>query len=471
MKALRSMVLAALAVPALPLAAQTPSTTVSSRVIECGTDSRQRVLCAAGGEIASARLVGDMSNNRCGPAGSWGWTSNAVWADNGCRGRFAVTYGGGADSAATRRISCGTLSARRDQCSTQGVADTVRLVKEGFFARCREGSNWGYSDSLIWAGNGCRAEFEVVYRRAAPTPLPAPAKPVTRTMYCGKTGGELQTCPISGYVDTVRLVRDQGGTACRQKYNWDYARTFVWARSGCRGLFEVTYRDTVSAPSPETTTRRITCGTSTGAQVTCRTDGHATDVRLVRDLSGTRVCREGTNWGHTDSIIWANQRCRGEFEVSYGGSTPTTPGTRRVTCGSATAVHMQCNLEQEIASARVVRNLGTAECEEGDNWKHFGTRISAGRGCRAEFEVTFGKDTTPGMKPVAPAARVVTCGNASGAAMSCNAFGTVATVRLQRDRSGGRCGQSGSWGLSDQAIWVARGCYGDFALTYAGKLQ
>ena len=53
------------------------------------------------------------------------------------------------------------------------------------------------------------------------------------------------------------------------------------------------------------------------------------------------------------------------------------------------------------------------------------------------------------------------------AAMSCNAFGTVATVRLQRDRSAGRCGQSGSWGLDDQSIWVARGCYGDFELTYA----
>jgi hypothetical protein len=51
--------------------------------------------------------------------------------------------------------------------------------------------------------------------------------------------------------------------------------------------------------------------------------------------------------------------------------------------------------------------------------------------------------------------------------MSCNAFGTVATVRLERDRSNGRCAQQSSWGLNDQAIWVSRGCYGDFALTYA----
>jgi hypothetical protein len=43
----------------------------------------------------------------------------------------------------------------------------------------------------------------------------------------------------------------------------------------------------------------------------------------------------------------------------------------------------------------------------------------------------------------------------------------VATIRVRRDRSGGRCGQSSSWGLDDEAIWVAKGCYGDFELTYA----
>jgi hypothetical protein len=72
------------------------------------------------------------------------------------------------------------------------------------------------------------------------------------------------------------------------------------------------------------------------------------------------------------------------------------------------------------------------------------------------------------MRPTAPPARVISCGNTSGSAMSCNAFGPVATVRLQRDRSGGRCDQMGSWGLGDTSIWVTRGCYGDFELTYTG---
>jgi hypothetical protein len=372
-KVLLWMALVALCLPA-PMAAQAPaspssyssaSSRSSSRVIQCGTDSRRRVLCAAGGEVASAKLVRELSSSRCGPAGSWGWTSDALWADNGCRGEFSVNYRSASDSAATRRISCGTVTSRRDECSARGVVDSVRLMKQSFFSRCREGSNWGHGDTLIWAGNGCRGEFEVKYRRAAPAPQP---KPVIRTISCGRTNGELHTCTIDGYVDTVRLVRERSENTCRQKLNWDYARTFVWAKSGCRGVFEVTYRD----------------------------------------------------------------------------SLPTT-GTRRLTCGSGSAIQVQCSTEGQVSRVTVVRNLGTGECREGDNWRHSGTEIVAGNGCRAEFEVTYGRDTTPGMRPVTPPSRVISCGNASGSAMSCNAFGTVATVRLQRDRSGtGRCGTSGS---------------------------
>jgi hypothetical protein len=388
------MVLATLCLPALPVAAQTGSPASypapRSRFLQCGTDSSQRLLCAAQGEIASARLVRDLSSGKCGPAGSWGWTRNALWADNGCRGDFSVTYRSASDTA-TRRIRCGTLSSRRDECSAHGVVDSVRLVKRSFFSRCEQGSNWGYGDTLVWAGNGCRGEFEVTYRRAAPAPRPDSVTPVTRI---------------------------------------------------------------------------ITCGSYSRDHVTCRTKGYATEARLQHDYTGNR-CRENTNWGHTDAFIWTNQGCRGDFEVTYRDSLPT-PGTKRIMCGSASAMQVQCSTGGEVSRVTVVRNVGSSQCREGDNWRHSGTTIRAGNGCRAEFEVTYGRDTTPEMRPMAPSARVISCGNASGSAMSCNAFGTVATVRLQRDRSGGRCGQTGSWGLGDKSIWVTRACYGDFELTYTG---
>ena len=296
------------------------------------------------------------------------------------------------DTASTRRISCGTLSSRQQVCGTGRIVDTARMVDQVVFSRCRQGSNWGYKDSLLWAGHGCRAEFEVTYRAAA--------KRRTRNIACGRQTGELYPCEAAGYVDTVRLIREVSSNTCRQKFNWDYARTFVWARSGCRGIFEITYGDSAAgAPTTGTRTASIGCGSDSSIRSTCLLAGSATRVRLVRDLSGTR-CREGSSWGYTEAFLWTNGGCRGEFEVTYGG-------------------------------------------------------VAAGK-----------PDTATQMKPTGTATKVVSCGNASGSAMSCNAFGTVATVRLSRDRSGGRCAQSGTWGLAGESIWVARGCYGDFELTY-----
>ncbi len=74
-------------------------------------------------------------------------------------------------------------------------------------------------------------------------------------------------------------------------------------------------------PGQGPTTRIMRCGTGTDRQVECKTRGYATNVRLARDLSGNQ-CRQGSNWGSTDSFIWANKGCRGEFEVTYAGTSP-----------------------------------------------------------------------------------------------------------------------------------------------------
>ncbi|HEX2218213.1 MAG TPA: DUF3011 domain-containing protein [Gemmatimonadales bacterium] len=338
-----------------PLAAQSSSAGMrssSSRVIECGTGSTQRVHCDAGGQVSRARLIRDLSGNRCSAAGTWGWSGSAVWTDNTCRGQFEVDYAtqpptGNTGSAtdSTRRITCGVVTVHQVRCSTEGPAASVRLVDEAAFARCRQGSNWGYSDSVIWAGNGCRAEFEVTYRNP------------------------------SG-------VTTQPGTP---------------------------------TSTPTSITRTVTCGSTTSAQARCNVGEEATSVRLARDLSGTR-CREGYSWGRTGTVIWTNRGCRAEFAVTYRQSTSPEPSP--------------------ATPARP-------------------------------------PTTTPARPPtMTPSGtRVIICGDTRGSAMSCNTFGTVATVRLQRDRSSGRCDPSSSWGLSGQSVWVTRGCYGDFELTYVAPAK
>jgi hypothetical protein len=465
------IIAAAVCLLAPPLAAQLPST----RTIECGTTDRQRVQCDAGGKVAKVRLVRDLSFNRCSAAGGWGWTERIVWADNSCRGEFEVTYSTPAGSGATRRITCGTLTTGQVACRTEGHATNVRLAREISRNRCRQGFNWGFSDSLIRAGNGCRAEFEVTYRDVATTvPAPAPApKPITRTITCGSFTGKQSTCRTEGQATAVRVAKELSTDKCRKGFSWDNTATLIWAKNGCRAEFEVTYKEAPAAP----TTRRITCGSFSGSQVTCKTEGYATGVRLARELSSNR-CRKGTNWGNTDSFIWANSGCRAEFEVTYRADAEAKPGLRRITCATTTNAQVQCSTNGEVTDVRLVRELSTNQCRQGYNWGHTSTAIWVNRGCRAEFDVTYRggapprptPDPTPTPAPT-PATRVITCGSVSGSAMSCNAFGVVATARLQRDRSGGRCDQSSSWGLSEQSIWVARGCYADFEVTYAAGMK
>jgi hypothetical protein len=465
MTARLSILFAVACLPVSPLAAQASP----SRIIQCGTDSRQRVQCDAGGPVTRVRLVRDLSD-RCGTPGTWGWTEKSVWTDNSCRGEFEVNYV--PENVRTKRITCGTLTSNQAKCGTEGPAASVRLIRLGMFARCTQGSNWGYSDSLIWAGRGCRAEFEVTYKDEV---ADKDKKPTTKVIACGSVSGRLDTCRTEGRPASVRLVKELSNNRCRQGTNWDYNTTLVWAKDGCRGAFEITYDSATTTPG----VRRITCGTASGDQVICKTGGPAAAVRLVRELSDNR-CRQKSTWGNTDSYIWANRGCRAEFEVTYQGAAPTDTDTRRITCGNVSNAHVQCAIGGDATGVRLVRDLSGGRCRKGSSWDHTAAFIWANQGCRAEFEVSYAGSVTPKPTPTptpapapapAPTTRVITCGNASGSSMSCNAFGTVATVSLKRDRSGGACSQSSSWGLGEESIWVARKCYGDFEVTYGAVMR
>ncbi len=271
----------------------------------------------------------------------------------------------------------------------------------------------------------------------------------------------------------MRLVRDISAHSCRKGSTWGSGDTFIWTSNGCRAQFEVTYGAPPTDSPTEPDTRRIVCGTLSGTQASCKTEGYATEVRLVRELSSNR-CRKDFNWGHTDSFIWTNKGCRAEFEVSY---RPASSHTRTLICGVSTGAQVQCLTRGTALQVRLVRELSNNRCRKGTNWGNTDSYIWANAGCKAEFEVTYRgvapPRPTPGPSP-APApekTRNLSCGNAAGSSMSCNAFGTVATVRLLRDRSGARCSQPSSWGLNEAAVWVARGCYGDFEVTYATTMK
>jgi hypothetical protein len=111
----------------------------------------------------------------------------------------------------------------------------------------------------------------------------------------------------------ARLVRETSAGRCRQDSSWGYGGDSLWVGNGCVAEFSLTV-----GPAGATSSKVLTCGSTTGAQMSCDTGGPAADVRVMTDLSGGR-CREGQTWGHTTTSIWTNRGCRARFEISYSG--------------------------------------------------------------------------------------------------------------------------------------------------------
>lgn len=140
-----------------------------------------------------------------------------------------------AQAASRRVISCGNLAGDQVQCKTAGYATNVRLVRDRGPVQCRQGSNWGSTDSFVWTNKGCGGDFEITYRVATPTP-------VTRIIQCGSRGGGDVSCNPFGTVESVRLLRELSRRQCRQGSTWGFSSAEIWTKGRCHGEFEVTYR-------------------------------------------------------------------------------------------------------------------------------------------------------------------------------------------------------------------------------------
>lgn len=173
-------------------------------------DGRYReVRVRTGNEV---RIVRNLSDTRCVLGRNWGYDSNRIWVDNGCRAVFA--YGTNArwddrygrndrwDDRYGRNDDHDCCAGHRDggshsrDCEHYGRDDRwdgryddryregnwrrvrlesndgrrvsrfipnrgVHLLRQLSSRPCREGRSWGSSSVGIWVDDGCRAEFEV----------------------------------------------------------------------------------------------------------------------------------------------------------------------------------------------------------------------------------------------------------------------------------------------------------------------
>ena len=209
--------------------------------VSCGVATGQQVTCKTNGYAASVRLVNDLAAGKCRQGQSWGYTYSFIWASQGCRGEFEVTYrgvaGGGTEAGGvTQRVTCGASTLQRVTCATNNTIASARLVRDLSANRCRQNTSWGYTAGALWIKDGCIGDFEVTVGQ----PGGIPAR--TRLISCGSGGIQQIQCPTEGDAAGVRLVSEVTSGSCKERVNWGYTSRVIWTDRGCRGQFEVTYR-------------------------------------------------------------------------------------------------------------------------------------------------------------------------------------------------------------------------------------
>ncbi|HEY4641553.1 MAG TPA: DUF3011 domain-containing protein [Thermoanaerobaculia bacterium] len=115
----------------------------------CATDTRYGV-----------RLSRQSSKHACVEGKDWGYTSDGIWVDRGCRAEFIVGPGPMTSASPNYHgsVVCESHNNTRERCA----ADTrfgVSIARQLSENACILNESWGWNNRNIWVSKGCRAEF------------------------------------------------------------------------------------------------------------------------------------------------------------------------------------------------------------------------------------------------------------------------------------------------------------------------
>ena len=113
-------------------------------------------------------------------------------------------------------------------------------------------------------------------------------------------------------------------------------------------------------------------------------------VRLARQISSA-ACNQGSTWGYDNGGIWVNRGCRADFDVASSGYGSGSTQTLR--CESENDARKYCRADTG-GGVRLSRQLSDAACTEGSTWGYTARGIWVSNGCRADFDLFAGGQST-----------------------------------------------------------------------------
>lgn len=220
---------------------------------------------------------------------------------------------------------------------------------------------------------------------------------------------------------------------------------------------------------------RVEFGSSDGRRATKRFDQRILSARLVRQQSSS-PCVYGRTWGYNDYSMWADDGCRGIFEVeteegrwSNHSSDDNHKGWKNEKWHWIPNERVEVRVESlngkrtrfigQTQRARLIRTLSATPCERNYSYGIRDGEIWTDRGCRGVFEVYvsprgdfFGHEIT--LESLEDNRQSYPINTSNG-------------VELVRRISKRPCERNRSWGTDRRGIWVDDGCRGIFRVWYA----
>lgn len=216
----------------------------------------------------------------------------------------------------------------------------------------------------------------------------------------------------------------------------------------------------------------VRCESRDYRQVYCDIDSRG-GVRIVNQLSDT-ACVEGRTWGFDRRGVWVSGGCRAEFEVAgrggydsgYAGGGHDQGYGRVVRCESRGYNQVYCDAETR-GGVRLVNQLSSTECIEGQTWGADRRGLWVRGGCRGEFELGGGGRGGGRGLPIdhggSYGGGIIVCESRDDRYRHCPAD-IRREARLVRQTSSSRCEYNRSWGYDGNGVWVDRGCRGEFEI-------
>jgi hypothetical protein len=107
------------------------------------------------------QLTRQISSRSCIEGKTWGYDSNGIWVEHGCRAEFVLNGPAySASSVNSQILVCESVNNTKHWCSTNTRLG-VNLSRQLSDNKCVLGDSWGYDKNGIWVSKGCRAEFSV----------------------------------------------------------------------------------------------------------------------------------------------------------------------------------------------------------------------------------------------------------------------------------------------------------------------